>query len=135
MQGLTRDLVVGIAGSVIGAAVVAIFSFGLRFTKASRESWRQFAEKETLDWRSGDSAKRQHISNSYLFSVLKFFIIGSILTGVSSSIGDLSVVDKTVPLGATDYISASLDIGGVVFYLATFAKILRFTRLLSSYDE
>ena len=135
MQGLTRDLFVGIAGSVIGAAVIASFSFGLKLTKASRESWRQRAEKETLDWRSGDSAKRQHISNSYLFSVLKFFIIGSILTGVSSSISDLIVVDRTAPLGIVDYINATFDICGVIFYLAILSKILIFTRLLSYYHE
>jgi hypothetical protein len=132
MQGFTRDLVVGITGSIIGAVVIALFSFGLRLTKTSRESWRQFSEKEMSDWKSGDSAKQQHISNSYLFSVLKFFIIGSILTGVSSSIGDLTVVDRAAPLGAVDYVNAILDIGGVIFYLATFARILRFAKLLNS---
>jgi hypothetical protein len=123
MEGLGRDLMVGVAGSVIGAVLISLFSF-------TRATWRVARDREVSDWKSGDQLKRQRIFNFYLFSVLKYFIIGSILIGVASAISDLDSTTKFDPLTNLDYLIATLDGAGVLFYLATFSRILRFTKLL-----
>ena len=134
MEGWGRDLVVGVVGSLIGAVLISLFSFGFQLTKLSREKRRKLRGQEIEDWRSADLAKRQRIFNSYLFAVLKFFIIGSILIGVANAIGDLNVADKTSPLGTLDYMAELFDATGVLFYLATFSQILQFTPLLKRHS-
>jgi hypothetical protein len=123
------ELMIGIAGSVIGAVLIYLFSFGFRWTKDSRELRLKIRKKELADWKSGSAVKRQTISNSYLFSVLKFFVIGSILTAIANSINDLEP-SYLANSNSPDYIQGVLDTVAAIFYLATFAKIIQFTRLL-----
>lgn len=127
MEGFTRDLVIAVAGAVIGAVLVYLFSAGFRWTADSRRSRRQQRESDIADWKSGDASKRQKIFNMYLFSVLRLFIIGSILTGVATAVSDLEPNEPG--LNAVDFITATMDAIGVVFYAATLGEILQFTRL------
>ena len=83
-----------------------------------------------MDWKSGDAVKRQRIFNAYLFSVLKFFIIGNILIGVATAFSDLEPNEPGI--SNFDYITALMDAVGVVFYVATLGEILRFTKLIRS---
>lgn len=130
MEGVARELATGVAGSLIGALLVFLFSLSLKITTSSRERQKKLKEQEIIDWKSGDLLKRQIIFNKYIFSVLKFFVIGSILIGVTNAAGDLYAVPRDAPLRFTDYMFFVLDTIAVVFYFATFAQILEFTRLL-----
>jgi hypothetical protein len=125
-----KELIVGIEGSLIGAAIVYLFSVGFQWTQKSREARQKVREKEIADWKSGSAVKRQTITNLYLFSVLKFFMIGSILMGVASAVGDLEPNLPGPGLLSEDYVQEVLDIVATIFYLATFAKIIQFTKLL-----
>jgi hypothetical protein len=131
MEGWVRDLIIAVAGSLIWAVLSAGSTFGVRLTKSSREYWRARRDKEKADWKSGDLIKRQRIFNGYLFTVLKYFMIGSISIAVSTAIGDLEVTDKTAPLSTIDYINLLFDGMGIVFYLITLSRIVVFTRLLA----
>jgi hypothetical protein len=108
------------------------FSAGLQWTARSRSGRRAQREAEEADWRSGDPTKRQKLFNVYLFSVLKYFIIGSILIGVATAASDL---EPTRPneISNLDYLNFVADGIGVCFYGATLATILRFTRLMRQY--
>jgi hypothetical protein len=130
MDSIARDLAIAIAGAIIGSLLIFVFSFGFRWTKQSRESRRRERESERKDWLSNDPSKRQRITNAYLFSVLKFFVMGSILIGVSSAISDLVPNDCKSGLESTDYIMEGFDIAAVISYLATFSKIWQYMRLL-----
>jgi hypothetical protein len=129
METWTKELMIGIVGSVIGAVVIYLFSFGFRWTKKSQEIRLKIRKQELADWKSGSAIKRQRISNSYLFSVLKFFVMGSILIGVSNTVAD-SITNNMTNLQSQNYVQVILDTMGVIFYLATFAKIIQFTKLL-----
>jgi hypothetical protein len=128
MDGLSRDLIIAITGAVIGAAVVYLFSIGFQWGAKARESRRQQRVSDIADWKSGDAAKRQTIFNAYLFSVLKLFIIGSILTGVASEVSYLEPNDPGI--NNLDYVVSLVHFIGVLFYAATLGEILQFTKLV-----
>jgi len=130
METWSKELVIGIVGSLIGAAIVYLFSVGFEWTRKSREARQRIRAKELADWKSGSAVKRQTITNLYLFSVLKFFMIGSILMGVASAVADLEPNLPGPGLLSQDYVQEVLDIVSTIFYLATFAKIIQFTKLL-----
>ena len=124
-----KELIIGILGSLIGASIIYLASFGFQWTKESRKFRQKLREKELTDWKSGSAIKRQRISNSYLFSVVKYFLMGSILIAMSNVVYDLEpsyMAESKSP----DYIQGTLDTLAVIFYLVTFAKIIQFTKLL-----
>jgi hypothetical protein len=129
MDSFARDLGIGIAGALIGAVLLNFFSFGFRWTKVSREHRLRLRDQETADWASGDATKRQRIFNGYLFAVLRVFVLGNILIGIGTAISDINA-SKPEVLTGLDYTIALIDSVGVVFYIATFAKIMQFTTLL-----
>jgi len=130
MEGWVRDLVIAVAGALIGAVLLYLFSIGFQWTAKSRGIRRRQRDSDIVDWKSGDAVKRQRIFNAYLFSVLKFFIIGNILIGVATAFSDLEPNEPGI--SNFDYITALMDAVGVVFYVATLGEILRFTKLIRS---
>ena len=126
---LVKDLIIAILGAVVGSVLVYFVSTGLQWTSKSRDVRRAQRDAEEADWRSGDPVKRQKLFNAYLFSVLKLFIIGSILIGVATAASTIEPY-KPNEIGQLDYINFVADGIGVCFYVATLATILRFTRLV-----
>jgi hypothetical protein len=94
----------------------------------ARGARRQQRKRDIADWESGDPFKRQRIFNAYLFSVLKFFIIGSILVGVTTVMSDLE--PNRPGLNNFDYLDGTIDAIAVIFYVATLSEILQFTKLV-----
>jgi hypothetical protein len=127
MEGWLRDLIIAVAGALIGAALLSVSSASFEWTARSRAASGQQRELDILDWQSGDPVKRQRIFNTYLFSVLKFFIIASMLTCLTTAMSDLEPNEPG--LNNFDYIDAVIDGIAVIFYLATLVEIFRFTRL------
>lgn len=128
MEGLTRDLIIAVVGALIGALLVYLISVGFQWTAKSRAASRQQRNIDIADWKGGDQAKRQKVFSSYLFAVLKFFIIGSIVIGITTTVSDLE--PNQPGTNSLDYINAGLDFVAVLFYAATLGKILQFTKLL-----
>jgi hypothetical protein len=130
-SGWSRDLVIAVAGALIGSVLMYLFSVGFRWTSETRKIAQEQRERDLADWTSGDPVRQQRVFNVHLFSVLKFFIIGSIL------IGTADVISYTEPNGLKglyvyDYIAIVLSALGVAFFIATLAEILQFTQLLRS---
>lgn len=128
-NGLSRDFAVGISSALIGALIVSLLSLGFRWTRESGATRRKLREAEKEDWKSGDPIKRQRIFNTYLFAVLKFFILAEIVSAIASPAVDLEPGGLR-SLTNTDYAAAVLDAISALFYIATLAKVLQFTRLL-----
>jgi hypothetical protein len=126
-----RDLVVAVVGGIIVTALNFFYSVGFQWTTRSRQVRRQQRDAEIADWKSGDTVKRQRLFNIYLFSVLKLFIIGNILTGIATALSDLEPNEPGI--NNFDFILTAVDAIGVLFYFATFAKILQFTKLLRTH--
>jgi hypothetical protein len=111
-SGWSRDLVIAVAGALIGSMIMYLFSVGFRWTSKARKIAQEQRESDLADWKSGDPVKQQRVFGVYLFSVLKFFIIGSIL------IGTAEVISYTEPNGLKglyiyDYIAVVLSALGV----------------------
>jgi hypothetical protein len=132
MDAIIRDLIIAVAGAIIWSVLQNVFSVGSRWMMGNREARRQLREQEMMEWRSGDALKRQRIYNSYLFSVLKFFIIASILIGITTVMSDLE--PNQPGLNNFDYVDAVMDGVAVVFYLVTLTEILQFTRLVRQHS-
>jgi hypothetical protein len=127
MESLTRDLIIAVVGALVGALLVYLFSAGFQWTTKSRQAGRLQRSVDIADWQSGDQAKRQRVFGSYLFAVLKFFIIGSIIIGITTTVSDIEPNEPGT--NNIDYINAVLDAIAVLFYAATLGKILQFTKL------
>lgn len=128
MEGSSRDLIIAVAGAVLGAAVVYLFSIGFQWTAKAREIRRQQRANDIMDWKGGDAVKRQRIFNAYLFSVLKYFIVGSILIGLATGASQLEPNEPG--LQNLDYVISLVHFAGVMFYAATLGEILQFTKLM-----
>lgn len=130
MESWVRDLVIAIAGAVIGAALVYLSSMGFRWTTKARAITAQRRNADIVDWNSGDFAKRQRVFNAYLFSVLRLFIIGNILIGIASVVSYLE--PNILGITALDYVAAAISALGVVYFALTLGEILRFMNLVRS---
>jgi hypothetical protein len=128
MEGLTRDLVIATAGAVIGAALVYYSSVGFQLTTKARKAAQQRRRIDIEDWKSGDFSKRQRVFNVYLFSVLRLFIIGTILIQVGSVVGDLEPNERGIQ--SLDYVTATIDAFAVICFALTLGEILRFIKLV-----
>ncbi|MFZ3311311.1 MAG: hypothetical protein WA280_18310 [Xanthobacteraceae bacterium] len=133
MEGSLRDLTIAVVGAVIGTLVLTLCTAGFRWTAKSREARKKQRETDIADWKSGDTAKRQRVFYAYLFSVLKYFIVGSILIEVATAISDLEPNEPG--LNAFDYFTSLMDTVGALLYVITLVEILQFTRLMRSSDS
>lgn len=122
-----RDLVIAIAGAVIGAALVYLSSVGFQWTAKARLSASKRRAADLEDWNSGDFVKRQRVFNVYLFAVLRLFIIANILIGIALVISYLQPNDPGTQ--RLDYVDSALCAFGVVYYCLTLGEILRFIKL------
>lgn len=118
----------GAIGSVIGAAIVALASRGwktISSPKASAERW----QKELEYWRTGEIGKRQAIANEYLFRILRYLFIGSILW-IFPEIVDPFGLSMLFRL----YVRTISLCGGLFFFFMGLGNILRYAKLRASYD-
>lgn len=79
MIELTKELIIGAIGSVIGALIVYLGQTGSRITKKTRERARESRLKEKSAWESGNLEIQQSITNHYLFTVLRYLFLGNLL--------------------------------------------------------
>ena len=126
MSDWIRDVGIATIGAIIGAALIYVVQTGILFTQKSRAVAQAARKQEEKDWRAKDLLVRHTISNAYLFSILKLFMIGNMFWVASSIVSDMAGKDEPPQL---DYARTALDLIGLIFFLATFAKILSFTKL------
>jgi hypothetical protein len=132
MADLVRELTVGVAGSVIGAAIVYFASSAASFGKSARQ---QLEEKRKLEidlWKTRKIQVRMEITNYYLFEVLKAFLFGSILT-IIPGIGALAI--SQYGGGAIYLVLASLTAVGLVYYFVGLGHVLRYLAIRRSDED
>ncbi|MGF6533723.1 hypothetical protein P3T20_004527 [Paraburkholderia sp. GAS206C] len=132
MGDLVRELTVGAAGSVIGAAVVYFASSAASIGKSAR---REAAEKRKLEidlWKTRKIQVRMEITNNYLFEVLKAFLFGSILT-IIPSIGAMAISQYNV--GGIYFVLAGLTAIGLFYYFIGLGHVLRYLAIRRSDED
>jgi hypothetical protein len=75
---LIRDLTIGITGSIIGAFIVFLVGYGFRFTKAARAKSKEKRNAEVRTWQEATQTAQQNITNDYLFTILKYYLIANL---------------------------------------------------------
>ncbi|WP_251878432.1 hypothetical protein [Achromobacter sp. Marseille-Q4954] len=132
MADLVRELTVGAAGSVIGAAVVYFASSAAGLGKVARQA---AAEKRKLEidlWKTRKIQVRMEITNYYLFEVLKAFLFGSILT-IIPSIGAMAISQY---FGGLVYlVLAGLTAVGLIYYFIGLGHVLRYLAIRRSDED
>lgn len=132
MADLVHELIVGAAGSVIGAAVVYFASSAAGIGKEAR---REAAERQNLEidlWKTRKIQVRMEITNNYLFEVLKAFLFGSILTIIPS----ICAMAINPYMGGGIYvIFAGLTAVGLIYYFIGLGYVIRYLAIRRSDED
>ncbi|MCG8073241.1 MAG: hypothetical protein N0C86_14805 [Candidatus Thiodiazotropha taylori] len=128
MEEITRDLLIGVIGSVIGAALVFLGSVGWRFSKKAKKQLEQEKLEEERLWLSSDFQAKQSITNQYLFEILKYLLLGNICLTLPA----LSWFVLEFALGAAmNFLSFGTSSAALVFYYVGVGRVLRYMKLQS----
>jgi hypothetical protein len=128
MNEMTTNFIIGIASSVTGALIVYIASYSTNLTKKSRQASREKALKEKELWLTQDLGIRQGITNKYLFDILKYLLLGSIIGALGTMI---AIIDSTGPSGFLVYrvLLTSIGILSFIVYFIGLGKVVKYMRL------
>ncbi len=128
MEGLPREIIVGAIGSILGALIYYLGQSGIQLSKTARETALQKRKKEEEEWKTMKMGIRQGITNSYLFSILRYLFLGNLLWLVPEVISEPA---KAFGMGWSGYIFLILvSKGGALccFFLGL-GKIMRYQKL------
>lgn len=126
MEQLFRDLVIGATGSVIGAFIVFIGTYGLRLGKETKKASEEKWQAEVTTWKSKEMGIRQGITNGYLFDILKYILLGNLFLAVPAL---FMVLDITSVVGFILY-RVLVTVGGAMALGAFFLGLGRTSRYL-----
>jgi hypothetical protein len=132
MADLVRELIVGAAGSVVGAAIVYFASSAASVGNSARKQSEEKRKLEIALWKTRKIQVRMEITNYYLFEVLKAFLFGSILT-IIPSIGALAISQYAG--GAIYLVLAGLTAIGLVYYFIGLGHVLRYLAIRRSDED
>lgn len=114
----TKDLVVGAAGSILGAIIISIFGFGWKTSQATRRANQSRWQLEEEEWKKSASLARIEISYRNIFLILKNFVLGSVLTNMSFLIESFGVP------------GIFLIAPGTCFFILSLIRIVKFAKLM-----
>ena len=133
MTDLIRELTVGAAGSVIGAAVVYFASTATNVTKSAKAQAEERRKLEEDLWRTRKIQVRMEITNFYLFEVLRAFLLGSILT-IIPSIASFALIGVG-GLEGFFFVFSALTALGLVYYFIGLGRVVRYLAIRRSDEE
>jgi cell division protein FtsX len=124
-EEVLRELAIGLVGSLLGAAALAIVTFGWRFSRGTiAESQKTFASEIAKFDQSNDLGK-QMISQDYLFDAMKWFFVGNLLT----TIGSVALGFGFGSNGVVLLLSVFLLAATAIAYVVALSKVLRFNKI------
>lgn len=139
MESIGYTLTVGALGSVIGAAIVGLGTYGWHFTRVSIRSARERFVEERRLFHEGSNEDKSRLTNEYLFSSLQFLFVAnlawifpefldaalntSILTGAS-------VLDRKETWIGYWITGVTFKGAGLAFFYFGFGRILRYSRVV-----
>ena len=133
MADLVRELTIGAAGSVIGAAIVYFASTAANLTKSAKAEAQTKRKLEEELWKTRKIQVRMEITNFYLFEVLKSFLLGSILTVVP---GIASLAATNIWGAYANFIVFSgLTAIGLVYYFIGLGRVVRYLAIRRSDED
>jgi hypothetical protein len=133
MNDILRDLLIGISGSVIGAMLVYFGQIGVTVGRKARDERDKRRQKEIALWNTRKIQVRLAITYSYLFDLLKYFLMGTIVAsvpGLFSIFGILRISYQILAIVST--IFAVLALG---FFMVGLGRAGRYLALRKQDDE
>jgi hypothetical protein len=128
MEGIPKELLIGAAGSIIGAVILYLVQTGFQLTKSARESWKLKKELEEKNWKSQNIGQRQGITNAYLFSILRYLFLGNLLWLIPEAINPPA---EMLGIDFGFYVTTQVLFNGsaIFCFILGLASILRYQRL------
>jgi hypothetical protein len=131
-ENLLRDLLIGITGSVAGAAIVALAAYGRDAFQTARNRSARW-KHEVEEWRTGQVGRRQAITNEYVFEVLRFLLLGNLLWVFPEIIVPFTWRNSVIDELHLWVNSGFLLVGLLSFYVGL-SKTIRYLRLRRTYN-
>jgi hypothetical protein len=125
---LIRDLVIGTAGSIIGAILLFLSTVGFRLTTVARDKLKQQREQEIRTWETGDSSTRQNITNDYLFAILKHMLLANMFWVLGEGLPDIVAVSVRSE-GLYLFLFAFGRALSLFFFILGLGKALRYMKI------
>ncbi len=124
-------VVAGVVSSLITALLIFIGNRGFNLTRASRARAKEKRCAEEERWRSGQQAEKQEITNRYLFTILRLFLLGSLFASSPALLSPTYFLypSRLVTAGVS-FVSACLGAIGLVFYFLAVGYTFRYKKLL-----
>ncbi len=128
MERFTHEIIIGVVGSVVGAFLVYVGSYGLKLTSTARKRLREERLAEQQTWSEGDPSVRQNITNYYLFTVLKHLFLAN-LFWVAGEIGSYQLSTQLDSATIYNYLNTGFGALSLIFFYLGLGTTLRFIKL------
>ncbi len=128
MDSWGTSIFVGALGSVIGAVLVMLASFGARGGGLSLARSARERHEEAKLWESMNLGIRQAITNQYIFSILWFLFLGNFFWVISEVVPPLAA-KVTVPVLTLEVIYFVALGAGLICFLLGLEKFLAYARI------
>jgi hypothetical protein len=130
-MNLPRDIVVGTIGSILAAIVIYGAQVGFRFSKKSSEAAAARLQREKEIWKTRELAKRQTITNRYLFEILRYFLLANIVISAPSVAFALAPI-LVHSFEALSWVSAIASAVGMIYFYLSLGRLLRYVDIRRS---
>ncbi len=126
-----RDIIIGVIGSLIGAAFVFFASRGWKFTSDLREKAKLELMQEKSEWNNGGQIGQQRITNKYLFEILKFILFGSLFSSIPLIISAFSIMDGMITSTSPVIFYVLSGFASLASFYWGLGKVIRYRNLSS----
>jgi hypothetical protein len=124
-------VVVGVVSSLATALLIFIGNRGFELTSASRAQAKEKRRAEEEQWRTGQQAEKQEITNRYLFTILRFFFLGSLFASSPALLSPTYFLYPSRLIAAgVSLVSVCLGAIGLAFYFLAVGYTFRYKKLL-----
>lgn len=134
MDFLSDRLFPSMVSSLLTALIIMLWKNGWRFTQGKREKEAKRRNLEEAAWVSNERGARIHITNHYLFSILRFLFLGNLIWLFPGMLNNI-----LVSFGGDGLI---FGVTGLVFHILALAflylgigQILRYQKVRSLSEE
>jgi hypothetical protein len=124
-------VVVGVVSSLATTLLILIGSRGFYLTRASRTQAKEKRWAEEQQWRIGNQAVKQEITNRYLFTILRLFILGSLFASCPALLLPVYFLyPSRLTVAGISLVATCLGAVGLAFYFLAVGYTFRYKKLL-----
>ncbi len=125
-----KEIFTGVIGALVGGLILFMVTQGVRLTRKSWKRRRLELAEERDAWTTGDTSARQEITNEYLFTILKWMLVATVVQTIYSSMfPHLLFSAGFTHLGVVKALQTVVQSVACVIYLIALGWAARYLRL------